>query len=124
MGGGRHCPHQGIGMKFIFEVHIKPEATAEQYASAWVRVSEILQQAPGARGTRLHRKIGDPKMLLAIASWDSKAARDAMERRRDQAAALILKEASGYCDIRLIGEFEEPDWVVVPPACGAITGER
>ena len=54
-------------MKFIFEVHIKPGHTAEQYADAWVRVSEILQRAPGALGTRLHRKIGDPGVLLAIA---------------------------------------------------------
>ena len=111
-------------MKFVFEVHLKPEATAEQYASAWVRLSEILQRAPGARGTRLHRKIGDPRMLLAIASWDSKAARDAMERRRDEQVARILKEASSYCDIRLIGEFEEPDWVVKPPGRCAITDER
>jgi hypothetical protein len=32
-------------MKFIFEVRIKPGHTAEQYAAAWVRVSEILQRA-------------------------------------------------------------------------------
>jgi len=53
-------------MKFIFEVRIKPGHTPEQYADTWVRVSRILQQAPGARGTRLHRKIGDPNRLLAI----------------------------------------------------------
>lgn len=102
-------------MKYVFEVHIKPGSTAEQYASAWVRVSEILQRAPGARGTRLHRKIGDPGMLLAIASWESKAARDAMEHRRDPAVGSILEEAAAHCEIRLIGEFEEPEWVVEPP---------
>ena len=101
-------------MKFIFEVHIKPGHTAEQYASAWVRVSEILQRAPGARGTRLHRKINDPHVLLAIASWNSKAARDAMERRRDETVQSILKEASQYCEIKIIGEFDDPAWVVEP----------
>jgi heme-degrading monooxygenase HmoA len=101
-------------MKYLFEVHIKPDHTAEQYASAWLRVSEILQRAPGARGTRLHRKIGDPAVLLAIASWDTKADRDAMERRRDPAVESILKEAAAHCEIRLIGEFDEPDWVVEP----------
>jgi hypothetical protein len=35
-------------MKFIFEVHIKPGHSAEQYAATWVRVSDILQQSPGA----------------------------------------------------------------------------
>jgi heme-degrading monooxygenase HmoA len=101
-------------MKFIFEVHIKPGHSAEQYADAWVRTSEIIQRAPGARGTQLHRKIGDPNTLLAIASWDSKASRDAMEKRRDPAVAAILSEAAQHCDIRLIGEFEEPQWVVDP----------
>lgn len=101
-------------MKYIFEVRIKPGHTAEQYASAWVRVSEILQRAAGAQGTRLHRKIGDPMRLLAIASWESKAARDAMERRRDPAVRAILEEAAQHCEITLLGEFDEPAWVVEP----------
>jgi hypothetical protein len=99
-------------VKFLFEVHIRPGHTAGQYADAWVRVSEILQRAPGAQGTRLHRKIGDPMTLLAIASWDSKASRDAMERRRDEVVNAILKEAAEHCEVRVIGEFEEPEWVV------------
>ena len=102
-------------MKFIFEVHIKPGHSAEQYADAWVRASKILQRAPGARGTLLHRMIGDPACLIAIASWDSKAARDAMEHRRDAEVRSILAEAAQYCDITIIGEFDEPEWVVKPP---------
>jgi hypothetical protein len=101
-------------MKYIFEVRIKAGHTAEQYAAAWVRVSEILQRSPGAQGTRLHRKIGDPHRLLAIASWDAKASRDAMEQRRDPVVRSILTEAAQHCDIVLIGEFEEPEWVVEP----------
>jgi hypothetical protein len=101
-------------MKYIFEVRIKAGHTAEQYAAAWVRVSEILQRAPGAQGTRLHRKIGDAHRLLAIASWDSKASRDAMEQRRDPVVRAILNEAAQHCDIVLLGEFEEPEWVVEP----------
>jgi len=102
-------------MKFIFEVHIKEGHSAEQYADAWVRASEIIQQAPGARGTELHRKIGDPKTLIAIASWDSKEERDAMEGKPNAAVAEIIKGAAKFCDIRLIGEFEDPEWVVRPP---------
>ena len=101
-------------MKFIFEVHIKPPHAAEEYAAAWLRVSEILQRAPGARGTRLHRKLGDPRTLLAIASWESKAARDAMEARRDETVHSILKEISVFCEVTIIGEFDEPEWVVEP----------
>lgn len=102
-------------MKYIFEVHIKEGHTAEEYADAWVRASEIIQRAPGARGTELHRKIGDPKVLIAIASWDSKASRDAMEGRHDPAVAEIIRSAAPYCDIKVIGEFEDPEWVVNPP---------
>jgi len=102
-------------MKFLFEVRIKRGYVAEQYADAWVRASEIIQRATGARGTRLHRKIGDPNVLLAIAEWDSKAARDAVQGRQPDADEII-RGAAQYCEIRVIGEFEEPEWVVLPAA--------
>ncbi len=101
-------------MHFIFEVHVKPGYTAEQYAQAWVRASRLIQQAPGARGTRLHRKIGEPDKLLAIASWESKAARDAMEQRHDERVQAIIDEQARFVDVRVIGEFEDPEWVVHP----------
>lgn len=102
-------------MNYIFEVHIKEGHTAEEYADAWVRASEIIQRAPGARGTRLHRKLDDPNVLIAIASWDSKAQRDAMEGKHNPDVAEIIRSAAPFCDIRPIGEFDEPEWVVLPP---------
>ncbi|MCB1688590.1 MAG: antibiotic biosynthesis monooxygenase [Halioglobus sp.] len=101
-------------MLFIFEVHIKPGYTAEQYANAWVKASEMIQQAPGAQGTRLHRKIGDPKVLLAIASWESKAARDAMENDLPVAVREIIEAEAEFVEVRLVGEFEAPEWTVLP----------
>jgi heme-degrading monooxygenase HmoA len=103
-------------MQFIFQVHIKPGYTAEQYADAWVRASEIIQQAPGARGTRLHRRIGDTDRLLAIATWESKAARDAMEARPDERVRAIIETQAEFVDIEVIGEFEDADWYVDPSA--------
>ena len=102
-------------MIFVFEIRTQPGYTAEQYADAWLRASEIIQQAPGARGTRLHRKIGESAVLLAIASWDSKKARDAAEGQRDPRVQEILDTQSRFVEIRLIGEFEDPEWTVVPP---------
>jgi len=55
-------------MKFIFEVRMKPGYTVDEYADAWVRASKIIKRTPDARGTYLHRKIGDPTALLAIAT--------------------------------------------------------
>lgn len=103
-------------MHFIFEVHVKPGYTAEQYAEAWVRASRIIQQAPGARGTRLHRKIGDPNVLLAIATWETKAARDAMEATQDERVRAIIAEQAEFVDVHVLGEFEEPEWIVLPHA--------
>ena len=102
-------------MKYIFEVTVKDGHSAEEYADAWVRASELIQQAPGARGTELHRKIGEPNKLIAIASWDSKVDRDAMDARKDPRIAGIIKSAAPFVEIRPLGEFEDPEWVVLPP---------
>jgi heme-degrading monooxygenase HmoA len=102
-------------MHYIFEVYLKPGYSAEQYADVWMRASAIIQRAPGARGTRLHRKIGDPQRLLAIATWDSKTARDAMEGNAPAEVAAIIAEAAPHVEITPIGEFEAPQWEVLPP---------
>ncbi|MCU5783085.1 MULTISPECIES: antibiotic biosynthesis monooxygenase family protein [Alloalcanivorax] len=102
-------------MKFIFEVRMKPGYTVAEYAAAWIEASEIIQQAPGARGTYLHRKIGEPDTLLAIAHWESKAHRDAKDDRRSEIVRGILEKHARTCEITVIGEFEEPEWQVPPP---------
>lgn len=99
-------------MKYIFEVRIKAGHTAEQYADAWLRASAIIQRAPGALGTELHRKLDDPNALIAIAHWENKAARDAMESEHNSEVAEIIRSAAPFCDIRPIGEFADPEWVV------------
>ena len=101
-------------MIFVFEVHVSQGYSADAYAAAWVRASEIIQRAPGARGTRLHRKIGDDRTLLAIASWDSKASRDAMEADPSNEVRRIIAEQAEFVDVRVIGEFKDPEWVVNP----------
>lgn len=106
-------------MIFVFEVHVREGYSAEQYAEAWVRASRLIQQAQGARGTRLHRKIGDPKILLAIASWASKSARDAMESDPSDRVRHIIEEQAQFVEVRVIGEFEDPEWVVTPGSPGA-----
>ena len=103
-------------MIFVFEVRIRSAHTPEQYADAWVRASRIIQRSPGARGTRLHRRIGDPGTLIAIASWDSKAARDAAEvaLREHTELHATLSEAGTHAEVTILGEFDDPEWVVLP----------
>ncbi|HCT39920.1 MAG TPA: antibiotic biosynthesis monooxygenase [Moraxellaceae bacterium] len=102
-------------MKFIFLVRMKPGYTVAEYADAWVRASKIIQQTPGAKGTYLHRKIGSPDTLLAIAHWESKAYRDAKDDRSSDTVRAILEKHAQNCDITVVGEFEEPEWEVLPP---------
>ena len=102
-------------MHYLFEVTAKPGYTIEQYAEAWMRASELIQQAPGAQGTRLHRKIGDERTALAIATWESKAARDASPASLAGAVQEIIESQAPFVAIRFIGEFEAPEWEVLPP---------
>lgn len=101
-------------MKYIFEVRMKPGYTVEEYAAAWTEASRIIQQTPGAKGTYLHRKLGEPDTLLAIAHWESKAHRDAKDDERSETVRRILARHADKCETRLIGEFEEPEWSVPP----------
>ena len=101
-------------MHFIFEVHIRPGYTPEQYARAWVEASEIIRRVPRAPGARLHRKIGAPDVLLAIATWESKAARDAMEADLPRPVQDIIEAQGEFVDIHLLGEYEAPEWEVIP----------
>lgn len=102
-------------MKYIFEVHIKPGYTAEDYAAVWVEASHLIQQAPGACGTELHRHLDNPSLLIAIAHWESRALRDAMEAQPQAEVKRIIQKAAPFCEIRILGAFDEPEWIVMPP---------
>jgi hypothetical protein len=104
---------------FVFEVEIGEDYTAEQYAQAWLRASALIQQATGAMGTRLHRKIGDPRRLLAIARWRSKADRDAMDGAPEQRIRQIIDSQAEFVRIHVIGEFDEAEWRFDPPGVDA-----
>ena len=80
-----------------------------------MRASELIQQAPGAQGTRLHRKIGDERSALAIATWESKAARDASAEALPESVQAIIQAEAPFVEIHFIGEFEAPEWEVLPP---------
>ncbi len=102
-------------MHYIFEVTVKEGYSVESYAEGWMAASHYIQQAPGARGTRLHRKANDPATVLAIATWDSKASRDAMEANPPEQIAAIIDAQLPFVDIRFLGEYDDPDWIVLPP---------
>ena len=104
-------------MRYIFEVKIKQGHTAEEYSSAWKRGSQVIQKMPGARGTRLHRKIGDPNTLLAIAEWESKEAREkamAELESGDEKTREIIHRHREFGEFVKIGEYDDAEWEVIP----------
>ncbi|BAP14035.1 MAG: antibiotic biosynthesis monooxygenase [Alcanivorax borkumensis] len=102
-------------MKFIFEVRVKPGFSVDEYAKGWVEASEIIQQSAGAKGTYLHRKIGHSDTVLAIAHWESKAHRDAKDDSRSAKVKAILEKHAKVVEVSVIGEYDEPQWQVLPP---------
>ena len=102
------------GMKYIFEVTINPGWRIEDYVKVWQAESEIIQREPGARGTMLHRPVNQSDRLLAIATWESKALRDAaLERlKNDPEIVKLRRRREPIVTFRLIGEFEDPEWIV------------
>ena len=109
------CRQREPTIHYLFETTAKPGYSIEQYAEAWMRASELIQQAPGAQGTRLHRKIGEERTALAIATWESKAARDASPASLPAAVQEIIESQARFVEIRFIGEFAAPEWEVLPP---------
>lgn len=97
-------------MKFIFKVKIKKGHTEQEYVGAWKRGSTRIQKSEGAKGTVLYRNISEPGKLLAIATWQSKVARDAAMQQLDAAGSQtqeILHAHKTYGDTEIIGNFEE-----------------
>ena len=101
-------------MKYIFEVTMKAGFTVEEYAQGWLEASRIIQESAGAQGTYLHRKIGYPDTVLAIAHWQSKAHRDAKDDVRSEKVRAILARHARVVSVSVVGEFEDPEWQVLP----------
>ena len=45
----------------------------------------------------------------------AEAHRDAMEANPSDEVRRIISEQAEFVDVRVIGEFDDPDWVVNPP---------
>lgn len=101
-------------IRFVFQARLKPGCTEQQYIDAWRRGSQLVQVLPGARGTIMHRSLDYSNTYMAIATWDSKEARDsAMYElgQMDQSILEIWNEDEQYATFLLVsadlGHFEE-----------------
>jgi heme-degrading monooxygenase HmoA len=64
---------------YIWKITITDPTKVEPFIQVWKDASAVLQEYPGAQGTYLHKVLGEDNVYLAIANWESKAARDAMK---------------------------------------------
>ena len=55
-----------------------------------------------------------PDGTLAIATWESKAARDAAAELQGPDVQAIIESQADWVTIQFIGEFEAPEWEVLP----------
>lgn len=85
--------------RIIFE-HRPIAGKEKEFIRQWKWGSDIIQTYPGAKGTKLFRSIENPKILYAIAEWESKTARDlAMaEIEKLPNADLILRGHEKYVE--------------------------
>ena len=100
-------------MHYIFLVTANDGYSIELYAESWYRASELFQRAPGAQGTRLHRRVGVEGRALAIATWESSRQGCRRELQGPDVQAIIESQAD-WVTIQFIGEFEAPEWEVLP----------
>ena len=96
-------------MKFIFKIKIKDGHTEQEYIDAWKKGSTVIQKSVGAKGTVLHRKIGEPGILIAIAEWESKELRDIAMKKLGSNSELqvVLNNHKEFGETEILGHFEE-----------------
>ena len=95
--------------RIIFEQHPR-EGQEKDFIEQWQKGSDIIQTYPGARGTKLFRSVSNPKILYAMAEWESKEARmaavEAIKERLDAEMVLHGHEAYKINPTTIVGEFE------------------
>jgi hypothetical protein len=62
---------------YVFRFMLRHGHSIEDYIDDWRAGSKIIQQEPGARGTKLYR-MSNRNVYYAVATWDSRSAREAM----------------------------------------------
>lgn len=67
---------------YIWKIVVEGEDKQTVFIENWRRASQVMQEYTGAHGTCLHTAADESNTFYAIAEWESKAARDAMEADR------------------------------------------
>jgi hypothetical protein len=80
-----------IGFAVIYRFKVSAESEG-RFISAWERMTELVREHRGGRGSRLHR--GDDGIIYAYAQWPDRATFDA-DTELPAEAAPLLEAVSG-----------------------------
>lgn len=108
-----------MAFRFVFEIKVKP-GLEEAFIENWREGSMPIQEYEGARGTRLHQKVGESGTYVAIAEWESHEYRQqamADIRLGESERAKRVHEWKGneaFGEVVIIGELVEIDSALPP----------
>ena len=109
-----------MAFRFVFEIKVIP-CLEEVFIENWREGSMPIQEYEGACGTRLHQKIGETGVYIAIAEWESQEHRQhAMADKHlgesDRAKRVHeWKENEAFGEVTILGELVEIDSALPPP---------
>ncbi|MHB1865279.1 MAG: antibiotic biosynthesis monooxygenase family protein [Candidatus Saccharimonadales bacterium] len=108
-----------MAFRFVFEIKVRP-GEDETFIEHWREGSKPIQEYPGAKGTRLHKKLGETSTYIAIAEWESKDARKAAMDEIHEGVTERAKRVhewgnnEDFGEVTIIGELDEIDSALPP----------
>jgi len=104
-------PQTGFAVIYRFRVAAESEGP---FINAWERMTELIRDHRGGRGSRLHR--GDDGIFYAYAQWPDRATFDADTELPAEAAPLleVMREAT----------LERPPTIYLTPIADLLLPER
>jgi len=82
------------GKVVLLNTFLVPEGEAEAFRQGWAKAADVLRRQPGFVSTTLHRPVGDSRLWVNYAVWDSVAAfAAALANPEFRAAAASMKQA-------------------------------
>jgi hypothetical protein len=100
---------------YIFEVTVKDGYSVEAYAEGWIAASRFIQKAPVLAARAYIGKLTIQQRFLLLQHGILRPVEMLMEINPPEEIEAIINAQLPFVDIRFLGEFEAPDWVVLPP---------
>lgn len=108
-----------MSFRFVFEIKVRPGEDAA-FIEHWREGSKPIQEYPGARGTRLHKKRGEEHTYIAIAEWESFETRTAAMKEIDEGQTERVRRVKkwgnneDFGEVTIIGHLDEIDQALPP----------